>query len=322
MEENKGSKCLHYIGYNIHKYSPNSLSHYKVTEPRRGLQVGKFEADFRQPLTFLAVGIVVLNIVLEVRISHSPNLERGRIKNHHVVRETGMQVKQRMSLDIERALRHDPFLELHPVLIDDAIEVDTRPTLVFSQCIQTVQRSIPSQYNPLIAGASIVVEHFVYGISELRLGRGRRKDCDHVWSILRQHVEESTAGTHRLAIRTSRLVPFTEDRGKFQCDRVIEHLALLVVLHRVACTSLGIGRSVSDLVDSLEDLDEVVKLRRISRGSGRCPGTFLEYVPDFRQVCSYSNPCSRRPELPPFEHNSRSIRHRASHDHFMIVGRS
>ena len=85
--------------------------------------MGKFEADFAQPLTFRGVGIVVLNVVLEVRIALVPDFEDRAVNDRHVVREAAVQIEQRMRLDVQHALRQYPLLKLHSVLCNDAIEV-------------------------------------------------------------------------------------------------------------------------------------------------------------------------------------------------------
>ena len=64
---------------------------------------------------------------------------------------------------------------------------------------------------------------------------------------------------------------FTEQEGKFHHHGVVEHLALLVVLHRVASAGLRPLGGVGDIVGGLEDLTQVHHLRRLREAAAGAP---------------------------------------------------
>src|SRR5687768_10976604 len=114
-----------------------------------------------------------------------------------------MSVEQWMGLDIQGTLRQNPLLKLHPVLRDDAVEVDTSTRLRSGQTVQAIERTIPCQNNPLVTRASIVVEYWVDRVGKGALRRSRGEYRYHVRSVLRHHIQEAARRTNGLTIRTS-----------------------------------------------------------------------------------------------------------------------
>ena len=139
-----------------------------------------FEALFRQPLPFRLIRVRQLDIVLERGVAHGTNFERSRIDHHHIVSEPSMHVEQQVSLDVQNTLKKYPFLQLHPPLIHNSVEINASPRLQHGQTIQTVQHTVTCQYDSLIAGTSVVVEHGVDSVGERLLRRSGGVHCNHV----------------------------------------------------------------------------------------------------------------------------------------------
>ena len=205
-----------------------------------------------------------------------------------------MRVEQRVRPEVERALRQNPTLEVHAEDLDHAVEIQTGPGLRVRQLVQRVHRAVAAEDDPLITCPRVVVEDLVDGVREGRLGRGRRELRDHARRILRQEPEQTAGIAERLAIRASRLVTLAEQEGQLHRDRMVEHLALLVVLDRIAGAGLEPRRRIGQLVGRLEDLRKVVQLRWVPGGGRRGRRTFREGVTNAGQGRVGRDRCSRR----------------------------
>lgn len=279
----------------------------------------EFEASLRQVLTLKVVSARRLDPIFHFGIPHVAVLQHARIEDEDVVREPAVRVEQRMGAEVNRTLRQGPFHQLHPVGIHLLVEVDARARRIFGHLVETVQRAVTAEADPLVPRTRIVVPDRIDRVQHGRLRRSRREGRDPRVGIQREQVQDA-AGVAGGLLPAGILVALAEDERKFERDSVIETLALLVVLQRVASTELRLRCRFGDLVGSLPDLAVVVHLGRVASCAVRRKTTFGKGIANFRQVDALQNRYCRRTCLRPLYHDHRRRRDGADHEQLVIVG--
>ena len=252
-----------------------------------------FEPALGQPTPLLPIFVVVLDVVLEVRIAatHVAPDQRGEVDDVHALGVERVPRQKRMRLEHQRALGQNQLSHPHAEELDDAVVLDLRRGVVLDHLVEFVQGRVATERDPGVSGRRVEVEHRTDGVEE---GFDRHRSSEDRGPRSRRELPEAAERPLGFAVGAGRLVLRSPEDRLLDVARVVECLALLVVLDRIARTGPGFLCRVGDVVGVLEDLSVVEVLDRVPGRGIRRRRTFGVGRADLEQEQVVGDRGSRR----------------------------